>query len=154
MRRWLARPHVRRWWGNPDNELALIDEDIDEGITDMRIVRLKQTHFACVQDYPCQHWPMPHFKTFPKTHRAMDSFLGEPDLLGQGHGAGFLRARALELLDSRASGVLADPDEKNIRSVAAHLSAGFTRCGVLPSEDGDLVEVMEFGAIASKGQQT
>jgi aminoglycoside 6'-N-acetyltransferase len=27
VRRWLGEPHVARWWGDPANELALIQED-------------------------------------------------------------------------------------------------------------------------------
>ena len=98
MRRWLAQPHVRAWWGDPDTEIALIDEDIDTGPTDMRLVAWGGTPFAYVQDYPVHHWPLPHFADCPAGTRGMDTFLGEPAWLGQGHGAAYLRQRARQLL--------------------------------------------------------
>jgi len=28
VRRWLAKPHVARWWGNPDEQFALVSRDL------------------------------------------------------------------------------------------------------------------------------
>ena len=38
IRRWLDQPHIGGWWGDADTEIALIEEDIAQGPTAMRIV--------------------------------------------------------------------------------------------------------------------
>ncbi len=144
MRRWLAEPHVRAWWGDPEEEIALIEEDLENGPTDMRIVHHGGRPFAYVQDYPAHHWEMPHFADFPSGTRAIDTFLGEPAMLGKGHAAGYLRARAEALLAQGYPAVVIDPDPANERAVRAYRRAGFVGDRIAPSEDGDPVIVMEF----------
>ena len=143
LRRWLAEPHIEGWWGTPDEELALIEQDIATGPTDMRIVSLDGQPFAFVQDYPAQHWPMPQYFDFPKDTRAIDTFLGDPAFLGQGHASGYLRQRALELLAVYPK-VVIDPSADNVRAVRAYRAAGFTGEKIVPCEDGEPVVVMEF----------
>lgn len=148
LRRWLAEPHVRAWWGDPEEEIAMIDEDIDAmgqgGPTDMRIVRHEGRPFAYVQDYLAHHWEMPHYRDFPEGTRAVDTFLGEPAMLGRGHAARYLRQRAGELLAAGAPAVVIDPDPANERAVRAYRRAGFQGDRIVPCEDGDPVIVMEF----------
>jgi aminoglycoside 6'-N-acetyltransferase len=148
MRGWLAQPHVRVWWGDPDEEIALIEEDIDGngngGPTDMRLVALQGQPFAYVQDYPAHHWPMPHYAGFPAGTRAVDTFLGEPSFLGQGHGARYLRQRCGDLIAAGATAVVIDPSPDNERAVRAYRRAGFAPRGIAPCEDGEPVLVMEF----------
>ena len=38
VRRWLALPHVREWWGDPDEQYALVSGDLDEPAMDQFIV--------------------------------------------------------------------------------------------------------------------
>lgn len=144
LRRWLAEPHIAGWWGDPDTEIALIEEDIDNGPTDMRVVTLRDQPFAYVQDYPAHHWDMPHYKHFPTGSRAMDTFLGDPDYLGKGHAAGYLRQRADELRADGYPEVVIDPSPDNTRAVAAYRRAGFTGDQIAPCEDGDPVLVMHY----------
>lgn len=144
LRRWLAEPHLGGWWGDPDTEIALIEEDMQAGPTDMRIVYLGATPFAYVQDYPAHHWPAPQFDGLPPGTRAMDTFLGNPGFLGQGHAAGYLRQRAEALLAGGAAAVVVDPDPANARAVACYARAGFTGDRVRPCEDGAPVRVMLF----------
>ena len=146
LRDWLAQPHLGGWWGDPETEIALIEQDMESGPTDMRLVVHGATGrpFAYVQDYPAHHWPAPQFAGLPAGARAMDSFFGDPDFLGQGHGKGFLRQRATELLEAGAEMVLVDPDPANARAVAAYRGAGFAPLFTRPCEDGDPVLVMEF----------
>lgn len=144
LRGWLAEPHIGGWWGPPDEEMALIEEDIDDGPTDMRIVALKGHPFAYVQDYPAHHWPMQHYADFPPGTRALNTFLGDPAYLGKGHASGYLRQRAQDLLAAGYPKVVIDPDPANIRAVRAYRAAGFTGDRILPCEDGEPVIVMEF----------
>ncbi len=149
LRGWLAQPHVRAWWGDPDEEIALIDEDIDEGPTDMRLVAFADRPFAYVQDYPAHHWDAPQYVAFPPGTRGVDTFLGDPAFLGQGHAPRYLRQRCHDLLAAGATAVVIDPSPDNERAVRAYRRAGFVPRGVAPCEDGDPVLVMEFDPASS-----
>lgn len=144
LRGWLAQPHVRDWWGDPEEEIALIDEDIDDGPTDMRLVVLAGHPFAYVQDYPAHHWPMPHYMAYPPGARAVDTFLGDPAYLGKGHAPRYLRQRCHEIMAEGAATVVIDPSPDNDRAIRAYRRAGFVPRGIAPCEDGDPVLVMEF----------
>jgi aminoglycoside 6'-N-acetyltransferase len=158
LRRWLAEPHLGGWWGDPDSEIGLIVADLDSGAPiDMRlVVHLADGRpFGYVQDYPAHHWPAPQFAGLPDAARAMDSFLGDPACLGQGHAKGFLRQRAEDLRAAGADAVLVDPDPANIRAIAAYRGAGFVPLFTRPCEDGDPVLVMAFdGAPRLLGENT
>lgn len=145
LRQWLSQAHIGGWWGDPDTEIALIDEDMTNGPTDMRIVWADKP-FAFVQDYPAHHWHMPHYADFPKGTRAMDTFMGDATYLGQGHAARYLRQRALELQVAGAPVVVIDPSPDNLRAVRAYRTAGFVDHETRPCEDGDPVLVMVFDA--------
>ncbi|WP_434619284.1 GNAT family N-acetyltransferase [Tabrizicola sp. M-4] len=144
MRGWLAQPHVRAWWGDPEDEIAMIDEDIDTGPTDMRLVALAGQPFAYVQDYPAHHWPMPHYADFPDGTRAVDTFLGDPAFLGRGHAARYLRQRCGELLAEGVTAVVIDPSPDNERAVRAYRRAGFTPRGLATNEEGKPALVMQY----------
>ena len=69
---WLAEPHLAGWWGDPDREIVLIDEEIDGGPTDMRIVWTTGPNaapFAFVQDYPVQAYGAPPIRRCAPTQR-------------------------------------------------------------------------------------
>jgi aminoglycoside 6'-N-acetyltransferase len=144
---WLAEPHLSGWWGDPGREIVLINEEIDGGPTDMRIVwttGANATPFAFVQDYPVQAYGAPQYADAPHASRALDTFLGDPAFLGQGHAKAYLRQRARALIAGGAGGVFVDPDPRNNRAIAAYASAGFRRVKTVPCEDGDPVLVMEY----------
>ncbi|WP_420862861.1 GNAT family N-acetyltransferase [Algirhabdus cladophorae] len=143
---WLAEPHIAGWWQDGATEWALIEEDWSHETTrtDMRIARIDGTDFAYVQSYEAHAYGMPHYADRPNGAQAMDSFLGDPAYLAQGHGAGFVRARALELIGAGAPVVLVDPDVLNTHAIGSYTRAGFIPVEERPCEDGDPVLVMEF----------
>ncbi len=142
---WLDQPHMGGWWGDSGTEARLVEEDMGTGLVDMRIVEhLEDGHptpFAYIQDYNAHSFDMPHYADQPADARAIDTFLGDPSYLGQGHGAGYLAARLADLHPTYST-VLTDPDVKNARAIAAYARAGFRRLEVRPCEDGDPVQVM------------
>lgn len=138
---WLSHPHIGDWWGDGDTEWTLIAEEFDTDAVTMSIVETNGQPFAYVQDYNAHHWPMPQYADQPDDARALDTFLGDPAFLGQGHGAGYL-AQRLAQLRRRYSTILTDPDPANTRAIAAYTRAGFRPLTVTPCEDGDLVQVM------------
>ncbi len=141
--RWLRTPEVIRWWGDPEEQEALLREDLDEPAMVMHIVSHHGRPFAYVQHYAVQVWPQPHFAHLPSGARAIDAFIGEPDMIGGGHGSAFLRQLALSLKAGGAPVVAIDPDAANLRARRAYAKAGFKGEAVSESGEGPVV-VMTF----------
>jgi aminoglycoside 6'-N-acetyltransferase len=91
----------------------------------MRIVSFAGRPFAYVQDYPVHAWPQPHLTALPAGSRAIDAFIGEPDMIGRGHGSAFLRLLAERLRSEGAPVVAIDPGPDNRRARRAYAKAGF-----------------------------
>ncbi|PVA06696.1 GNAT family N-acetyltransferase [Thalassorhabdomicrobium marinisediminis] len=142
-RRWLDQPHMGGWWGDSGTEARLVEQDMDKGVVDMRVVEHDGDPFAFIQDYNAHAFGAPHYKGFDKDARAIDTFLGDPAYLGQGYGAGYIAARVADLRSSYPV-ILTDPDPANTRAIAAYRRAGFTRGPVAPAEDGRPVQVMTY----------
>jgi len=143
---WLANPHIGGWWQDGDAEWALIEQDWAEGATHttMHVVQADGADFAYVQSYNAHAYNMPQYSDRPKTAQAMDSFLGDPAFLAQGHGSGFIQARATQLIKDGAPVALVDPDVLNTHAIGSYERAGFIPLEERISETGDPVLVMEF----------
>jgi len=122
---WLRTPEVIRWWGKPEEQTALLREDLDEPAMVMRIVSFDGRPFAYAQHYAVHTWPQAHFEGLPPGSRAIDAFIGEPYMLGKGHGSVFLRLLAAQLRYEGAPVVAIDPDIRNRRARRAYEKAGF-----------------------------
>ncbi len=145
---WLDHPHLGGWWGDGGTELRLIEQDMakadtDPAFVDMRIAEYHDTPFAYIQDYNAHAFGAPHYKGYDKDARAIDTFLGDPSFLGQGHGAGFIGARIRELRQTYPM-VLADPHTKNTRAIAAYTRAGFVKDKSALNEDDTPVQIMTY----------
>ena len=134
--RWLAAPHVARWWGNPGEQLALVRGDLDHPGMDQFIIAVEQRPFGYLQCYDLVTWPDEAFGTQPKGTRAIDQFIGEPDMIDRGHGSAFIRAFVDELLAVGTPRVLTDPDPTNIRAIRAYEKAGFAADHVVHTLEG------------------
>ena len=132
LRGWLRTPEVARWWGEPDKEAAILEEGLDDPRIAMRIVALRGHPFAYIQDYDIHAWPQHPFAHLPPGTRGLDTFIGDPDLIGQGHGSAYLRQRARALLSAGAPALAIDPDPLNVRARRAYENAGFE--GSMPME--------------------
>lgn len=143
---WLAQPHIDGWWAEGGTELRLIEQDMGKpedapDHVDMRIVEHSGHPFAYIQDYNAHAFGAPHYAGQPDGARAIDTLLGDPAFLGQGHGSGYIAARLSELRRTHPV-ILTDPDPANTRAIAAYTRAGFRPLARTPCEDGDLVQVM------------
>ncbi len=125
LRRWLHKPEVVRWWGDPEEQAALLETDLSEPLMVMRIVAFKDRPFAYAQDYDVSSWPQAQFGHLPAGSRAINAFIGEPDMIGRGHGAAFLCLLAQCLISEGAPLVAIDPDVTNQRARRAYRNAGF-----------------------------
>jgi len=125
LRQWLRTPEVVRWWGDPVEQGALLEGDLNEPLMVMRIVSLDGRPFAYAQDYDVGCWPQRRFAHLPAGSRAIDAFIGDPEMIGRSHGAAFLRQLAELLLEQGAPAVAIDPDLTNHRARRAYAKAGF-----------------------------
>lgn len=146
LRRWLRSPEVVRWWGDPDEQAALLAGDLNEPLMVMRIVCLDGHPFAYAQDYDVGSWPQSQFEHLPRGTRAIDALIGEPDMIGCGHGSTFLRLLAQRLIAEGAPLVAIDPDARNFRARRAYRNAGFTEERLFQFDDGEIA-LMIFRAL-------
>jgi aminoglycoside 6'-N-acetyltransferase len=125
LRRWLETPEVVRWWGDTLEQEELLREDLDNPDMTMRIVSCDGRPFAYAQDYDVHTWPQPHLAALPKGTRAIDTFIGEPEMIGRGHGSRYLRLLAERLIAEGAPLIAIDPSLENVRAQRAYAKAGF-----------------------------
>ena len=141
---WLRTPEAMRWWGDPAEQEALLREDLDNPLMTMWIVSHDGGAFAYAQDYAVDSWPQPHFAGLPRGTRAIDTFIGVPEMIGRGHGSAYLRLRAERLIGEGTPLIAIDPDVANVRAQRAYEKAGFRRGEVVETAEGPAV-LMIFG---------
>lgn len=135
VKRWLVSPEVMRWWGAPEQQYALVSGDLSHPDMDQFIVALGDHPFGYIQCYALSTWNLGFGEHPPKT-RGIDQFIGEPDMIGRGHGSGFIRQFVEGLLASGIPRVVTDPDPGNGRAVRAYAKAGFKRDRVVDTPEG------------------
>jgi aminoglycoside 6'-N-acetyltransferase len=135
IQRWLETPEVVRWWGDPDEQYALVSGDLDHPDMDQFIVALDEHPFGYIQCYPLSTWNQ-SFGIQPAATRGIDQFIGEPDMIGRGHGSSFIRQFVDSLLASGVPRVVTDPDPGNGRAVRAYAKAGFQSERIVDTPDG------------------
>ncbi len=135
VQRWLAEPHVVQWWGDPDEQYLLVGGDLDEPAMDQFIVSLAGRPFGYIQSYDLTAWNS-GFGPQPPGTRGIDQFIGEPDMIGCGHGSGFIRQFVDGLLTSSVPRVVTDPDPENGRAIRAYGKAGFAKDHLVDTPDG------------------
>ena len=136
VRRWLAIPHVAQWWGDPEEQFALVNEDLDHPSMDQFIVAVDDRPFAYLQCYDPTAWPDNGFGTHPDGTRGIDQFIGEPDMIERGHGSALIRTFIDGLLASGTPRVVTDPAPANGRAVRAYEKAGFQKDRLVDTPDG------------------
>lgn len=139
LRNWLSWPEVSRWWGDPIREAELLEGDLLEPDMAMRIVSFHARPFAYAQNYPVDRWPQLHFAGLPRGSQAINSFIGEPGMIGCGHGPAYLRLLAARLCDEGAPVVAIDPAVNNGRARRAYEKAGFFGEEIVQTNEGPAV---------------
>ncbi|SMX39523.1 GNAT family N-acetyltransferase [Maliponia aquimaris] len=123
---WQAHPHVREWWGSAEPYDAA---DLADPRVTRCIVSIHGRPFAFMQDYTVHGWTDHHFVDLPKGARGIDQYIGEPELLGLGHGSAFIGARMQVLFDQGAPVIATDPHPDNARAIAVYRKLGFASAG-------------------------
>lgn len=135
IRRWLGAAHVREWWGDPDEQFALVSGDLDELEMDQFIVLAGQRPFGYLQCYSLTAWNT-GFGQQPEGTRGIDQFIGESDMIARGHGPAFIRQFVDEQFGNGLPRMVTDPDPLNLRALRAYEKAGFVRDHMVETPDG------------------
>ena len=133
---WLRAPEVRRWWGDPQRELALLTADLDNPAMTQLIGCCDGRPVGYLQHYPVRAWPQACFAHLPDGTRAIDMFLGEAAMLGRGCGSALLGRLARRLAREGAPLIAIDPDPDNARAIRAYEKAGFHIDRRVETEEG------------------
>jgi aminoglycoside 6'-N-acetyltransferase len=122
---WLEQPHVAEWWDDVDDKLAEIREAMLDPSTRPFIVELQGRPIGYVQCYD-PHLEDDHpYRDQPKGTLGIDQFIGEPELVGIGHGSRLIATFTDGLFRDGAPRVIVDPDPANERAIRAYAKAGF-----------------------------
>lgn len=124
--KWQARPHVRAWWGSGE---PYDQERISDPRVSRWIVSTNNSPFAFMQDYTVHGWEDHHFAKLPKGSRGIDQYVGDPDLIGVGHGSAFIGARMRAVFDEGAPIIATDPHPDNKRAISVYKKLGFEPFG-------------------------
>lgn len=147
---WLARPHVREWWGSPTT-LAEVEEDYGPTLApesrdrsyiaymDGEPIGYIQS-YSVVGDHQPEWWPD---ETDPGA-RGIDQFLADGTRLGQGLGTAMVRAFVDRLFaDPAVTKVQTDPSPENARAIRCYEKAGFRRLDVIDTPDGPALLMLQ-----------
>lgn len=133
---WLRQSHVVQWWGDTYEQFELVSGDLEVEAMDQFIVAIGDRPFAYLQCYDPRVWPDNGLGEHPAGTRGIDQFIGEPDLVDQGHGSAFIRAFIERTLAGGAPRVITDPDPANVRAIRAYEKAGFEKVHLVDTPDG------------------
>jgi aminoglycoside 6'-N-acetyltransferase len=135
IRGWLAQPHVAQWWHDPAEQFELVSGDLEHPDVAQFIVVADAKPFAYLQCYNLSDWNTGFGPQLLGT-RGLDQFIGDSDMVGRGHGSGFIQAFADRLLATGIPRLVIDPDPDNARAIRAYEKAGFIRDRVVETPDG------------------
>ena len=137
--RWFAEPYVAEWWDDPEHGTDEIAAEMREPWTEPFIVLCEGRPIGYQQCYD-PHAEADHpYRDQPVGTRGIDQFIGEPDMVGVGHGSAFIRAFVARLFAAGAPRVVTDPDPRNARAIRAYEKAGFVRLEQRATVFGDVL---------------
>lgn len=152
LRGWLETPHMREWWGDPDEELGFI-RDMVEGRDTTRpfLITLAGEPVGYIQYWFIGHhqneeWTKdnPWLLELPSETIGIDLSIGNPTLLSKGIGSAALSLFIRGLREQGFETIVIDPDPNNARAVRAYAKAGFRPVPQLEGRTGDDVLIMQY----------
>jgi aminoglycoside 6'-N-acetyltransferase len=132
---WLALPHVMEWWRDPELQYDLISGDLDEPSMHQFIFWTAGNPFGYLQCYDLSQWDT-GLGPQPQGTRGIDLFIGEPNMIGRGHGSALIRCFVEDLLQKGLPRIVTDPDPENARAIRGYEKAGFEKHGLVETPDG------------------
>lgn len=132
----MLRPHVRRWYDDtpasryPDDSIAEYREAIrGEDPTDEFVIALDGRPIGTIQSYRIDDHPEYAAQVaLGRPGFGIDLFVGEPDLIGRGHGPALIRAFLRDVAFPRYGLELCviGPARSNVSAIRAYEKAGFS----------------------------
>ena len=123
---WLHRPHVARWWGDPERALSAVRQH-PLAAHAIILADARPVGYLCWQEPPGEELAAAGLSDLPGGLVDVDILIGEPASLGRGVGPTALSQLLAKL---RADGVPAVglcADATNYRALKAYEKAGFRR---------------------------
>ena len=135
-RRWLLNPHVRRWWNDDPEEHDYPEGTLAEWLTairgedptDMFVIAFDRRPIGVIQSYRVQDYPeyVAELGELPEPALSIDVFIGEPELIGKGHGPALMRAfLGLAFERYALDYCVIGPSKANVAAIRSYEKAGF-----------------------------
>lgn len=155
---WMARPHWRKWWGEPDEEVRYVVDmiegrdttlpyifqidGIDKGYIQVWFVK-DQLGTEIAKDYP---W----LDLLPADAVGVDLSIADQEELSKGIGTRVLQLFVRKLRQEGHDRIIIDPDPANTRAVSAYRNAGFREMPDLvgKTDDSLLMEHMNTEGVS------
>jgi aminoglycoside 6'-N-acetyltransferase len=136
---WLAEPHVARWWGEAEEDLAEIRQHMTSATVKPFIILMDDHPIGYMQSYDIHGEDDHPYRDQPAGTIGIDLSIGEPELIGKGHGPRIIDAFVRQLFAKGAPRVVIDPDPANAAAIRAYAKAGFHGVGPRTSIYGPAV---------------
>lgn len=124
LRRWLDRPHVAQWWGDPEEALTNATEH-PPSMHGIIAVDGEHIGYVCWQSPIAEESSAAGLSALPPDHIDVDILIGEAEYTGRGIGPQVLLAVIEQLRSAGVSSVGLATDEENQRARRAFVKAGF-----------------------------
>ncbi|MGJ7042500.1 aminoglycoside 6'-N-acetyltransferase [Shinella sp. BE166] len=155
---WLNEPHVREWWGDPDEEIGFIREMVEgRDTTRPFVITLDGEPVGYIQVWFLGHhqneeWTKdnPWLLELAPEAVGVDLSIGHADKLSQGIGSAALTAFVAYLRGLGHETIIIDPDPANARAVRAYAKAGFRPVPQLEGRTGAEALIMQFDPKANE----
>ena len=142
MHAWLARDHVREWWG--DERLHTLESVAAKYLPRILAEEHVTPWIALLGDRPigyCQSYVVAGDDFWPDETdpgaRGCDQFIGEAELLGRGLGTDIVRALVDTIFrDPAVTTIQTDPSPDNARAIRCYEKAGFRAVRNVTTPDG------------------
>jgi aminoglycoside 6'-N-acetyltransferase len=136
---WLARPHIRRWWGEPQTEVATIRAGLDDPGFGPHLFFEAGRPAGYIQWWrPDGAWAIP-VEAPPETTRGIDISIAAAEDLGRGLGPRAIDAFVAMLAGQGIRRFLIDPAPDNAAARRAYAKAGFVPVAEGVHDDGPYV---------------
>lgn len=124
---WLSAPHVRQWWGEPDDEIVFIRQMISHPREQGFLATLDQEPFGYIQScHPTDYGDeAPWSRGMAPDTVGIDMFIGVAERLGQGLGSAMVHSFCAQLFTRGADYLVLDPDAENTTAIKTYERAGF-----------------------------
>ena len=130
---WMARPHWREWWGEPQEELGYVKDMIEGRDTTLPFIfQLDGTDKGYIQVWfvkdqlgPDILEDYPWLVLLPREAVGVDLSIADQEDLSKGIGTRVLQAFVQKLRHDGYERIIIDPDPANQRAVRSYQKAGF-----------------------------